>query len=345
MVKKKKNELQKILIVGAAIGAILLMIIMAISSTYYYLADDPEPEEPPELEPLTLDRDDIVVRVYFHEEQEVKELKLEEYLVGVVISEMPPEFDQEALKSQAVVARSYTLSRLNKTGGPGCDNHQEADVCTDPDFCQAHYTKETVENIFGENANKYYDRVKDAVLATKGEIMTYNGDPVPEAPYHSTCGGQTETAGAVWSADFPFLQSVECDYCDHSSYYRAERNLNKKDLEAGFSQAGFEIPVLAAGEMPELQVTKQSETGRIQKANLLGNQLSGHDIRSMFDIPSTNIEWIPEHDSVRVVTKGFGHGVGLCQYGADGMARDGQNYQDIIKYYFEGVKIKDNLYK
>ncbi|OWZ84610.1 stage II sporulation protein D [Natranaerobius trueperi] len=332
-------EFKSILKVSGMVGTSIIIIAGIIGGVSFYLLAPSEVEEstpPEELFPIKTE-EDLTVRVYFHEKDQVKEKNLEDYLVGVVISEVPPNFNKEAIKAQAVVARSYTYSRLEKRGGPGCNNHENADICTNPDHCQAHYSESEVNSIYGDKSEKYYNIVSNAVSETMGEIVTYNRKPIPEAPYHSTCGGTTETAGEVWQTDMPYLENVECNYCNHSSHFESETTIPFEEIEQVMSREGVQVPVLADNP-PDLTVTERSKIGRVKTVNLMGNEFSGRQIRQMFDLRSTDFDWETSGDSVSVTTRGFGHGVGLCQYGADGMGKAGYNYRDIIRQYFTEIE-------
>ncbi len=336
-------EIRKLVLITLIVSVAILIttITIAILTEQFAIEEKEKIDKPdkPDIPQLTSEKSDLKVVVYKHNQGEMLEMDLEEYLVGVVISEMPPKFDMEALRAQSVTARTYTLSRLKKKGGPGCDLNSQADVCTNPDYCQAYYSPEQVKEIYPDRSTDYYKKVTQAVTDTRGEVLTYQGEPLSEAPYHSTCGGKTETAEAVWSSDLPFLESIDCSYCQHSDYYFKEQELTKNQLEQGFQESDLSMPVIAEGELPELNIINESDTGRVKEADLAGNRVSGQELRNIFEIPSTKMEWEAESDKINLITEGFGHGVGLCQYGADGKAKEGYNYKEILDFYFNNTKV------
>lgn len=299
--------------------------------------------ETAEEENMEVDSDEILLKIYLVKEGETKEIGMEEYLVGVVAAEMPSSFHMEALKAQAVIARTYALQKRKETGGNGCKNHPGSDLCTDSACCQAwEDVGISLAKWPTDEAPSYLQRIQEAVRATHNMIVTYEGEPI-EAVYHSTCGGVTEAAAEAWSGNnSPFyLQSVECSYCRHSPYFKKEIVMESSAYAAALKNQKGALPVLGEGNIPLLEVRKCSSSGR----NLLlsvGNSeqiYSGTEVRSLLGLPSTFFRWRTENDRIIFTTRGHGHGVGLCQYGADGMGREGKNYQEILKYYYQGVEI------
>ena len=313
------------------------------------------------------------VQIYLKEQGEIVEMDLEVYTAGVVAAEMPPSFHGEALKAQAVAARTYALQKVLPLGGRGCASQHGADLCTDSTCCQAwdsvaarlmalnisaefsgagvestiirEISAETITD--GNTVNHYYARVIKAVAITKGLVVCYGGDYI-EAVYHSTCGGITAAASEVWGNDFPYLQPVEDHFCSHSPYYRQELRLEMPAFLAamGMNMEDREaIPVLAGLE-PLLEVSHKGASGR--KTLLLlpprraERSLSGTEFRRLLGLPSTFFHWTVEEDEIIFHTRGFGHGAGLCQYGADGMAQAGSNFQEILEYYYRGAVVQPN---
>ncbi|MCR4397651.1 MAG: SpoIID/LytB domain-containing protein, partial [Firmicutes bacterium] len=159
------------------------------------------------------------VRVLVHSREQVEDIPLERYVVGVVAAEMPAEFAPEALKAQAVAARTYVAKRMRSFGGAGSPEHPEADICTDAAHGQAWMTEDEMRRTWGPlNFGRYLSKIEQAVESTAGLIMTFDGLPV-DPVYHSTSGGPTEDAQDVWGNPVPYLRSVPCDFCRHSPYY------------------------------------------------------------------------------------------------------------------------------
>ena len=281
----------------------------------------------------------LQIRLYIKDRQEVVSLDLEEYLVGVVMAEMPASFEVEALKAQAVAARTYVLHQLRSTGGSGCDQgSQDADICSDSIHCQAWVDPEKKAALWpADRRDEYLQRIREAVYATAGEVIVYQGKLI-EAVYHSTCGGKTEYSSSIWSGvPVSYLQSVDCVYCSHSPYYRKEFLLLPETLTRIFRQN----PALPAGPGGESLLTAVSSTsgGRVNMLQINDLLIEGEEVRRLFELPSTKFTWEARENGLLFVTRGHGHGVGLCQYGADGAAAQGKNYREIIKLYYPGVAI------
>jgi stage II sporulation protein D len=271
------------------------------------------------------------VRVYRTDMDRVVLMDLEEYVAGVVLAEMPASFALEALKAQAVAARTYTLVRSLSEGGGGCQNAPAAvDVCTDSTHCQAWRDPRD----FSEEA---LIPVLKAVTDTAGEVITYRGTLV-EAVYHSTCGGKTEASHSIWSGGpVPYLQARDCSFCKHSPSFRHEKVISQEEMIEALDLEPA-IPV-AAGEAIPVELIETTEGGRVGKIQIIGVEFDGVDIRRRLQLPSTAFSWSFNDSGLVLEFRGHGHGVGLCQYGADGAARAGFNYREILEYYYPGTEI------
>ncbi len=253
-----------------------------------------------------------------------EQMDFERYLVGVVAAEMPASFDLEALKAQAVCARTYTYQRLLN----GYTYPLGAQVSDDPGTCQAYVSKEEFAAAHPQDTVFYYQKIEQAVAETAGEILIFEGRPV-EALYHSTCGGQTEEAADIWGKEAACLHSVPCRWCGNSGYYRKELFFSQQDFAA----------LLGVEADATLQIQEQTSSGRVKRAEIGGKEFSGEEIRSRLGLPSTWFSMETTSDGVKLITRGFGHGLGLCQYGAGGMAAEGYNYREILSHYYEGANI------
>jgi len=280
----------------------------------------------------------LPVRLYVVEEDRVLELPLEEYVTGVVAAEMPARFALEALKAQAVVARTYTLRRMRMFGGKGCDQHRQGEICTDPAHSQAWISREEARRRWGIlNFYRFWPRIEQAVRETEGLMITYQGQPA-DPVYHSTSGGVTENSEDVWGESIPYLRSVPSPEEEHSPRFRQEVVLSWQEIAR---RTGTDLATPAGGgSRPQLEVLEQSSTGRIKKLRLGDRVLTGMEIRELLGLPSTLFDWEVQGQQVRFRVRGYGHGVGMSQYGADGLAREGKDYRDIIKHYYTGVEIE-----
>lgn len=259
------------------------------------------------------------IKLYLNKENKTISLGLEEYITGTVAAEMPALFETEALKAQAVAARSYTLRRVYAAHKYKSD----CDMSDDINECQAYIGKEAFEQIHGKKSN-LWEKISRAVAETRGEIMTYDGIPI-DALYHSTCGGRTESAYAAWRKSVPYLESVVCDYCKNSPRYEDHKNFSTNEL------------VKAIGEAGEIQIVETTTSGRAKIVSINKRRISGEEFRSLLGLPSNWVTVKATKTGITVNSRGYGHGIGLCQNGANGMARTGLGYHDILKTYYKGT--------
>jgi len=278
------------------------------------------------------------IDVYYAEKGTVVRLDLEEYVKGVVACEMPASAGLEALKAQAVLARTYAARKMRILGGT--PSREDADVTSDHRQDQAWAPVEAIKERWGAVSFWLnWPKIERAVEETRGLILTYNAAPA-EVVYHSTCGGMTEAAKDVWIKDVPYLQSVPCNFCSHSPYYNAQTvTIPLSRVSEALGTLGIAVPVstLASGGFPV--VSQVSPTGRVKEVMVGGERIRGLEFRMALGLRSTNMSWAIRGNNAVFQVKGYGHGVGMCQYGADGMARQGRTYTEILSYYFPGTKV------
>lgn len=266
---------------------------------------------------------------------QIEEIKLDEYLYGVVSAEMPANFELEALKAQAVVARTYTIYKIINDG----KKHEGANICDNSNCCQAWITKENRLAKWEENLRESnWNKIVEAVNSTQGKIITYEGLPI-NAFFHSNSGGTTETTANVWGGTgYPYLQSVETSGEDTYSQYSSEAVLTKQDFINKFKEkhTNFEIDFNSADCIKILEYTEGNRVKKIKIGNL---ELSGVEVRTILGLKSANFTILIEGESVKLKVTGYGHGVGMSQTGADSMAKNGSNYEEIIKHFYTGVEI------
>lgn len=266
---------------------------------------------------------------------EVEILDLDEYLIGVVASEMPASFDIEALKAQAVVARTYTIYQI-KNGS----KHENADVCDSSLCCQAWISKEDrLARWEEENKNEYWNKVVQSVNETKGKIIMYDGEPI-NALFHSNSGGQTELSINVWGGDIPYFQSVETSGEDEYSSYSSEVVLSKDTLIQKMLEKFSNFSIDFSKE-DAIKILENTESGRIKKIKIGNTEISGVDARKIFELKSAKFNVQISEDNVIFTVQGYGHGVGLSQCGSDVLAKSGKKYDEIIKYYYKNVEISE----
>ena len=248
----------------------------------------------------------------------LKNIELEEYLIGVVSAEMPASFQMEALKAQAVAARTYAykkiLNNLTLTG-------------TTSD--QAYITEKEMQKKWGKSFEQYYQKIKDAVQSTQNLIITYNNQPI-NAYYFSMSNGKTESALTVFQENSPYLISVPSTWEQDNSGYIQTTEFTPNQICQLINQNCSTITYQ----------TTYSDNNRLDKITINEVTYSGIEFRQLLQLRSTAIKISQTSSKIIITTEGYGHGVGMSQYGANGMAQDGKNYDEIIKYYYQDVEIQ-----
>lgn len=286
--------------------------------------------------------ENINIHLYVSSTRQVVTISLEEYLKGVLAAEMPADFDLEALKAQAVAARTYAVKRARIFGGQGCDSSPLADVCDNPAHCQAWLPTAELQAKWGMiDYHTYWDKISQAVDATANEIITYQGvaiDPV----FHSTCGGETEDAGNVWQKSEPYLVPVKCTYCQDSPKLVTDQSFSLAAFVSAVHGLDGAIAVTAqkiSAGAAALTIESKSESGRALQLSVGGKSIKATDLRYALGLNSTRFSFKVEDNQIIFHVIGYGHGVGLCQYGANGMAKAGKTYQEILQFYYQGTMI------
>ena len=260
--------------------------------------------------------DSINVTVY-KSNGEVITIDLEEYVIGVVAAEMPASFNIEALKVQAILARTYALKSI-KLGKK----------LTDTVSTQAYIGTDSMKKKWGSEYTKYYTKIKNAVNSTKGLYVTYNGQII-DAVYHSTSNGFTENSLEVWGYSIPYLKSVNSEWDKNASPY--ERTITKSIEEIK--------KILEVSSIDNIEIIKRNSSGRVSLVKINDNEYSGVDLRTLLSLRSADFDIEIKDGNLVITTRGYGHGVGLSQYGSNSLANKGYNYEKIIKYYYSGVSI------
>ena len=266
---------------------------------------------------------------------EVVDLSLRDYLIGVVASEMPASFEPEALAAQAVAARTDTLYR-RLVAHP----HREADCCADPGCCKAYLSPEELRERWGNDYDFWLERVARAVDETDGEVLTWEGEPI-FAAFHAASCGRTEDSENVWPAALPYLRSVPTR--EDAAQVPGFRREAEFTLEEFRDRVLEKYPSADLSGSPEgwIGAEERSEGGRLISLRIGGVPLSGTELRSLLGLRSAQAEWSLEAGVFRFVTQGFGHGVGLSQYGAEAMAREGAGWEEILRHYYTGAQLEE----
>lgn len=338
--------MKKIVIYTSIMLIIIIFIPTIIVKTFNFVPKETEPEKEVDSETreekVREDKKEFYgnIRLYDTRTQEVIEMPLEEYLKGVVAAEMPAEFHIEALKAQAVASRTYAINRILKypEGNP---SHPEAPLCTGI-HCQAYLTLEELNSLHALDwQEKYWGKIEEAVNSTKGQILYYDGEVI-EALYHSTSGGMTEDAIDVFNRDIPYLQSVESLYEEDAPKFKSTVTMTVDEFIDKINQQFKGANVTKDNLTEKIKLVEKTESGRVKKIAIDGTVVDGREIRELFGLNSTNfkIYYNPRTGIVDIETIGYGHGVGMSQWGANGMAKNGKDYEEILKHYYTGVTIK-----
>ncbi len=253
----------------------------------------------------------VTVRIQGQERQ----LSLYDYLLGVLMGEMPGDFPLEALKAQAVAARTYTLRRQEKGGV----------LSDDPTECQAYQDPETAEERYGDG--ELLEKYRQAITETEGQVLTYDGELIT-ATYFSCSGGRTESAQAVWGGDVPYLVSVDSPGEEDCTAYESQKCL---DMEEFLTLLDISTP--AVGEIT------YTDGGGVDTMEIGGKTFTGTELRSLLDLRSTCFTMEITADTVTFSVRGFGHRVGMSQYGAKAMAQAGSSYGEILEKYYPGTEL------
>lgn len=265
-----------------------------------------------------------MVRVYNEENNVINNVPLEEYIVGVLAGEMPIDFHIEALKAQAVASRSYVMVQMKRNA------NKEYDV-VDTIMNQVYLDKEYLISVWKNTYEEKINKIKLAVLETKGEYISYDGE-VAEAMFFSTSPGYTENSEEVFSSKVSYLRSVESSWDQISPVYQTTKTFELNEF--------YELLNLEYSEDLNIDVTNKTSTGRVKKIKINNKEFTGSYISSKLNLKSTYFEILKDGNKIIINNKGYGHGVGMSQYGAEGMAQEGYNYEEILKHYYTNIEIK-----
>ncbi len=263
------------------------------------------------------------VRVKRVEKNTIETIPLEQYLIGVLSGEMPVSYELEALKAQAVAARTYTLKKMETNKNNQFDI---VDNTNDQMYLDNNYLK----SVWKENYDSYINKIKQAVNETSGEYLTYDGQII-KAFFFSTSSGKTENCKDVFGENLPYLVSVSSTWDESSPSYLDKKTFSKKDF--------YEKLNLPYEDELDIEITR-NDTNSINTITINDNEMKGTDFRYELDLKSTNIDINETDNQIEITSKGFGHGVGLSQFGAQQLALKGYKYDEILKYYYQGTEFK-----
>ena len=325
-----------------ATALILLLVLFLLPLLLFGTAGLDVPEEAAPTGELPIDRTVVTPQPSMDSQTQIRvalddgsvlTLGLDHYLWRVVAAEMPASFEPEALKAQAAAARTYTLSKLGRT----VENHPDADVCTDITCCQAYIDPDQAAANWGDSAAAYTAKITAAVSETDGMAILYDGQPI-QAVFFSSAAGRTVDAVEVWGNSVPYLTSVDSPEGEEVPNYHST---------AAFSLDDFKSKLL--GKYPEADLSGDpagwfqnltpNSAGGVETIDVGGVTVSGGTLRTLFDLRSTSFTVTASADGVTFSVTGYGHGVGMSQYGANTLAREGKTYDEILKWYYTGVEV------
>lgn len=283
---------------------------------------------PPDPTVTTVCTDEPTIHVLT--EDGLKEMALNEYLVGVLLCEIPGSFHMEAQKTQAVVARTYALRTVSYKG-----KHDSNAICTDPGCCQGY--RDPVEYLSEGGQSSRVDLARFAVMETNGQVLTYQGVLI-DATYFSCSGGQTEDALAVWGEDIPYLQSVSSPGEENAEHYWDSVRMTVEEFQKALGASLSGTPNSWFGKIA------YTKGGGVAHMWIGGKKYEGIKLRSLLGLRSTAFSITISDNIIVITTRGFGHRVGMSQYGAQAMAQSGKEYGEILAHYYPGTVIdKENF--
>ena len=310
----------------------IVVVALILAALIFLLPALLRQEEGPKEEALTLEKSGRTLSVLV--DGQVQEMDLNEYLWGVVAAEMPASFEQEALKAQAVAARTYALNKAGKS-----QNHPQADLCTDYACCQAWISREKAQENWGDKAVAYGNKITKAVGETGTQVVLYNGQMI-DAVFHSSSSRATKDAVEVWGNSVPYLKSVSSPEGEGVPNFNSEVVLTPQALKDALLQARPEA-VLEGDPATWLGEVAANPQGGVQTLTIGGVKITGAQARQIFSLRSASFTAAYQNGSFVFSVAGFGHGVGMSQYGADTMAKEGKTYQEILAHYYTGVTVED----
>lgn len=265
------------------------------------------------------------------------ELRLSDYLVGVVAAEMPASFEPEALKAQTVAARTYTLYQM--AHGSAGKHASSADLCDDPGCCQAYLAEEKLRENWGDAAEENLNKICAAVSATDGMAILYGGEPILAA-FHSSSAAGTEDAAAAWSSSVPYLQRVKSPEKEENvPNYRTSVSFTAEEFRALFC-AAYPAGKLSGNCGDWVKNILRDESGYVTSVQVGNQSLRGVELRRMLGLRSACFDVAAGEEQLTFTTRGYGHGVGMSQYGANALAEEGKDWREILQWYYTDVSIE-----
>ena len=279
------------------------------------------------------------IKVYITKEKKIVEIFLEEYVRGVVAAEMPAEFSLEALKAQAVAARTYALSHMEKYGKQKCTEAKGADVC-DTVNSQVYMSKEErLDSWPNKTKGELWNKITEAVMSTEEQVITFNGELALSPYYFSTSSGRTENAVDIFNTDVPYLKSVQSNGEEISPNFKSIQKITYnelvKKLNISYPKAGLTTSKIKN----QIKILNNYEGGSVKNIKLGNLTITGVRFRSLLGLNSDNFILEFNSKNISIICKGYGHDVGMSQWGANVMGNSGKTYKEILTHYYNRVNI------
>ncbi|MTH53991.1 stage II sporulation protein D [Bacillus mangrovi] len=327
------KSMKPLLVVLAGLFVLILIIPALLVSPFISqsngrLEEDLKQKEKQE-KPLET-KSGVTVSVYRTAQGKVENVPLEDYVFGVVAAEMPADFEEEALKAQALAARTFIVKKLSGESRMATPAGSKADV-TDTVVHQVYKNKGEWKKIWGSDYDWRAQKVLTAVAETTGQILTYKNQPIT-ASFFSTSNGYTENSEDYWPNAIPYLRSVESAWDKESPKFYNQQIFTVADFER-------KLGVKLSSAETIGTVTKRTSSNRVASVDIGGKTLTGRDVRDKLQLRSTDFAWTRKDGNIVIQTKGYGHGVGMSQYGANFMAKDGKTYKEIVGHYYNGTTL------
>ncbi len=330
----KSGYIGRSLLLLAGLAALLLLVPIGI--VQFFSADRQEQK-------LVFDQVEVEapeILVWLEESDTTVSVPLEEYIACVVSEEMPASFHSEALKAQAVAARTYSVARtLNFTPVENPQGHQKAALCNTT-HCQVYQTQEQIrQNRSEEWMEEYWPKICHAVEMTEGQVMYYDGKLAGQAMFHSSSGGKTENSEDVFASAVPYLRSVDSPYEEGATH---QNETVRVDIDQAVQLINSQLQgtQVTREEVEQMQVVARSSGNRAQSVQIGSVTMTGRELRSLFGLSSSKFDVSVEDDKLVFISNGYGHGVGLSQYGANGMGEKGYRYDQILEHYYTGIQLR-----
>lgn len=287
-----------------------------------------------------------IIKVLMADTGEVADIPVFDHLCGVLAAEMPVTYEVEALKAQAVAAFSYTVYRMEgELARPGLiPEHKGAYVCTDYRHCKGYLSKEDALKKWGQAwFDKYWGKIESAVSAVENAVLTYEGMPI-NAVFHSISSGATEYAVDVWGADIPYLVSVQSQQDMDAPDYQTTRSFTDTQFADILRNASSSVS-FSGDPAGWIGLSENTQAGGIKQLVIGGTAFKGTDLRELFGLRSSNFALAYQNGTFVFTVKGYGHGVGMSQYGANELAKKGKTWKEILQWYYTGVEVSEYVWK